>query len=103
MYAVVRLNTWNEAKRSDASDAVAEFDRLHAEQAGFLGSLVVDLGEGRHAIVNLWQSEEHATAALPAMGPAVGRLLEPLMAAPSELLGTGAVIQGAELIGTNDT
>jgi hypothetical protein len=98
MYAVVRLNTWDAGKRDAAADDVAEFDRIHAEQPGFLGSLVVDLGEGRHAIVNLWESEEQATAALPVVGPAVGRLLGPLMAEPSQLLGTGEVIQGTELV-----
>ena len=98
MYAVVRLNTWDDAKRAAAADDVAEFDRIHSEQPGFLGSLVVDLGGGRNAIVNLWVSEEQATAALPVVGPAVGRLLEPLMAEPSQLVGTGEVIQGAELV-----
>lgn len=98
MYAVMRVNTWDNAKRAAAADDVAEFDRLHAEQPGFLGSLAVDLGESRHAIVNLWKSEEHAAAALPVMGPAVGRLLEPLMAEPSQLVGAGEVIQGAELV-----
>lgn len=98
MYAVVRLNTWDNAKRAAAAGDVAEFDRIHSEQAGFLGSIVVDLGEGRNAIINLWTSEEAATAALPVVGPAVGRLLEPLMAKPSQLVGTGEVIQGAELV-----
>lgn len=98
MYAVVRLNTWDDAKRAAAADDVAEFDRVHAEQPGFLGSLVVDLGEGREAILNLWESEEQATAALPVVGPLVGRLLEPLMAEPSQLLGTGPVAQGSELV-----
>lgn len=98
MYAVVRLNTWNDEKRSAAADDVAEFDRIHAEQPGFLGSLVVDLGEGREATVNLWTSEERATAALPVVGPAVQRLMAPLMAEPSQLLGTGTVVQGADLV-----
>jgi hypothetical protein len=98
MYAVVRLNTWNEEKRNAAADDLAEFDRIHAEQPGFLGSLAVAFGNGREAIVNLWGSEEQATAALPAVGPAVQRLLEPLMAEPSQLLGTGIVVQGAELV-----
>ncbi|MGH3499997.1 MAG: hypothetical protein ACRDQA_03700 [Nocardioidaceae bacterium] len=98
MYAVVRVNTWDDAKRAAAADDVAAFDRVHAEQPGFLGSLVVDLGEGRNAIVNLWKSEEHATAALPVVGPAVGRLLESLMTEQSQLVGTGEVIQGAELV-----
>ncbi|MFD4422000.1 hypothetical protein ACFWN7_10925 [Agromyces sp. NPDC058484] len=98
MYAVVRLNTWDVAKRAAAADDVAEFDRIHAEQPGFIGSLVVDVGTGRNAIVNLWVSEEDATEALPVVGPAVGRLLQPLMAEPSQLIGTGEVIQGAELV-----
>lgn len=98
MYGVVRVNTWDEAKRSAAADDVAEFERIHSEQPGFLGSLVVDLGEGRSAIVNLWKSQEHATDALPVVGPAVGRLLEPLMAEQSQMVGAGEVIQGAELL-----
>lgn len=98
MYAVVRVNTWDNAKRAAAAADVAEFDRIHAEQPGFLGSLVVDLGEGRNAIVNLWESEQQATAALPVVGPAVGRLLQPLMAEPSRLVGTGEIIQGTELL-----
>lgn len=98
MYAVVRVNTWDATKRTAAADDVAEFDRLHAEQPGFVGSLAVDLGGDRQAIINLWESEEQANAALPTMGPAVGRLLEPLLAEPSELIGTGPVVDGAELI-----
>lgn len=98
MYAVVRVNTWDQAKRADAAADVAEFDHIHGQQPGFLGSLVVDLGEGRNAILNLWESEEQATTALPVVGPAVARLLEPLFAEPSQLVGTGQVIQGTELV-----
>jgi hypothetical protein len=98
MYAVVRVNTWDRAKQADAAADVADFDDIHGQQPGFLGSLVVELGEGRNAILNLWESEEHATAALPVVGPAVARLLEPLFAEPSQLVGTGDVIQGADLI-----
>ncbi|GAB3061438.1 hypothetical protein GCM10027053_24670 [Intrasporangium mesophilum] len=98
MYAVVRLNAWDDAKRAAAVDDVAEFDRIHSEQPGFLGSLVVDLGDGRTVIVNLWESEKQATSALPVVGPAVGRMLEPLMTEPSRLVGAGEVIQGAELV-----
>lgn len=98
MYAVVRVNTWDNAKRAAAAGDVAEFDRIHTEQPGFLGSLVVDLGDGCNAILNFWKSQEHATAALPVVGAAVRRLLEPLMAEPSQLIGAGDVIQGAELM-----
>lgn len=98
MYAVVRVNTWGEAKREAAADDVAEFDRIHAGQPGFVGSIVVDVGEGREAIVNLWESEDAAGAALAVVGPEVGRLLAPLMAGPSQLIGTGEVVRGAELV-----
>ena len=39
----------------------------------------------------LWESEEHSAAALSVVGPEVGRLLEPLMSHPSELIGAGTV------------
>lgn len=98
MYAVVRLNQWDLDKVAAGQEDVAEFDRVHSEQPGFLGSLVVDLGEGRHATVNLWESADQADAALPQIGPVVQKLLAPLMVAESELLGTGQVIKGADLI-----
>ena len=98
MYAVVRVNAWDAKKRVNAGKDIEEFDRIHADQPGFLGSLMVDLGDGRDAIVNLWKSEEQAIAALPVLGPAVARLLEPLMAEPSVLVGAGEVTQGAHLV-----
>lgn len=98
MYAVVRLNHFDAAKLDQHADDVAEFDRIHAEQPGFVGSLIVDLGDGKQATVNLWDKQESAEAALPRIGPVVGRLLNPLMASPSHLLGTGHVIKGADLI-----
>ena len=98
MYAVGRVTEWDAAKLEAGQAEIAEFERIHAEQPGFLGSLVVDLGQNRHATVNLWQSQAQAQAALPTVGPVVGRLLAPLMAAESQLLGTGPVIRGADLI-----
>jgi hypothetical protein len=53
---------------------------------------VVDLGAGRRFALNLWESEQHSAAALQVLGPEVGRLLDPLMAAPSRLIGTGTVL-----------
>ncbi|MBB3036521.1 hypothetical protein [Hoyosella altamirensis] len=98
MYAVVRVNHFDTEKLTAHSTDVAEFDRIHAEQPGFIGSLIVDLGDGKQATVNLWDKEESAKTALPRIGPVVGQLLNPLMAAPSELLGTGPVIKGADLV-----
>ena len=43
-------------------------------------------------MLSLWESEEHSAAALSILGPEVGRLLEPLMSHPSELVGAGTVI-----------
>lgn len=35
MYAMVRLNTWDDAKRAAAAGDVAEFEQIHSEQPGF--------------------------------------------------------------------
>ncbi len=69
-----------------------EFQALHARQPGYQSTIVVDAGDGRSLVVNLWESEEHANAALGEMVPAVRRLLEPITVAPSEVLGAGRVV-----------
>jgi hypothetical protein len=91
MYAIVRLNTFDEKQLTAAAGQLAEFDQLHSSQAGYAGNVVVDLGRGQRLIVNLWDSEQDATAALSTLGPQVGRVLAPLMRAPSKLIGTGHV------------
>ena len=92
MYAIARLNTFDPDKLAVAGDSLQQFDETHAAQPGYLGSVVIDLQAGRRLALNLWESEQHATAALAVLGPEVGRLLNPLMASPSELLGAGAVV-----------
>ncbi len=92
MYAVVRLNSFDPSKLSASSDTLDQFDRVHAAQPGFLGTVVVDLQAGRRLVVNLWESEGRAAEALSVLGPEVRRLLNPLMSNPSELLGAGTVI-----------
>jgi hypothetical protein len=91
MYAIVRLNTFDEMKLTAAAGQLAEFDELHSSQTGYVGNVVVDLGRGQRLIVNLWESEQDATAALSTLGPEVGRVFAPLMRAPSKLIGTGRV------------
>jgi hypothetical protein len=91
MYAVVRLNSFDPIKLA-ASPALEQFDQIHRAQPGYVGTIVVDLQAGRRLVLNLWESEEHSTAALSIVGPEVGRLLEPLMTHPSELVGAGTVI-----------
>jgi hypothetical protein len=91
MYAIVRLNTFDEQRLAAAGDELAAFDKLHASQPGYVGNLVVDLGPGRRLVVNLWNSEHDATSALSIVGPEVDRVLTPLMNAPSQVIGTGPV------------
>ena len=92
MYAIIRETTYDPARLSQGQDPFAAFQAAHARQPGYRGSIVVDVGNGRQLAVNLWESEEHAAAALPAMVPEVQRLLEPMMAGPSQLLGAGPVV-----------
>ncbi len=92
IYAVVRELRYDAAKLSGAAGQLDEFQRLHASQPGYIGSLSVEAGQGRRVVVNLWQSEAQAFAGREALEPAVRRLVEPLLAAPAELLGAGPVV-----------
>ena len=92
MYAVVRNNLYDEGRLSAGAAQMDEFQQLHARQPGYVGNIVVDAGGGRLITLTLWQSREFADAAVPNLLPEIERLLEPLMAAPSELVGTGDVI-----------
>ncbi|MFE4469791.1 hypothetical protein ACFRFH_13335 [Leifsonia sp. NPDC056824] len=91
MYAVLRLNTFDPAGLDAHQDALAEFDRIHSAQPGYVGTMSVDIDGGKRFVLNLWNSPEDAAAALEVVGPAVGRLLVPLMAEPSEFIGAGEV------------
>lgn len=91
MYAIVRENAFDPAKLAQAGDQLAEFQDLHSRQPGYSGTIVIDLGEGRQLAVNLWDNEDHARDALPAMVPIVHRLLDPLMAGASRPVGAGPV------------
>ena len=92
MQAVLRINTYDPAKLAEQSDQLAEFDRIHAAQPGYLGTVTVDLGQGRRFLLNLWDTDEHRQDALAALGPAVEELVNPLFNSPSELIGVGEVI-----------
>jgi hypothetical protein len=91
MYAIIRKNTYDPAKLANAGRTLGEFQALHAAQPGYAGSIDIDVGGEQHVVVNLWQTEQDARAGLTVLGPAVQRLLEPLMAGPSQLLGFGDV------------
>ncbi len=92
MYAVLRLNSFDPDKLEKSGHQLEEFDRIHASQPGYAGSIVVDLGSGRRFMVNLWQSEHASKAAFERLMPEVDRLLTPLLSAPSEFIGAGPVI-----------
>jgi hypothetical protein len=92
MYAVVRLNVFDVDKLASADGNMQQFNRIHSAQPGYSGTIVVDLGEGRRIVLNLWDSAEESVAALSVPGPVVKRLLVPLMSAPSVLLGAGTVL-----------
>lgn len=91
MQAVLRINSFDPGKLAAGREQLEEFNRLHAAQPGFLGSVTVDLGKGREFVLNLWDSEEHRLSGLSVLGPAVERLVSPLLAKPSELIGFGPV------------
>jgi hypothetical protein len=91
MYAIVRRYAYDPAAIASAGQALAAAQELHTTQPGYAGSIVVN--DGQHFIaVNLWQSEHHAAAGRAVIGTRVQRLLEPLMATPSQLLGAGEVV-----------
>ena len=92
MYAVIRRNTFDPQKLASGEAELAEFQARHAAQPGYRGTVVVDAGEGQWVLVNLWEAKEDATRAWPALVPDVKRLLEPMMAAPSQLVGAGPVV-----------
>ena len=92
MYAILRKNTYDSTKLAKERERLEQFQELHAVQPGFRGTIEIDAGDGRRFVLNLWDSEESASAALPGMVPVVKRLLEPMMSAPSELLGQGPVV-----------
>ena len=91
MYAVARLNSFDPEKLAAASDAVDQFDRARRTQPGYVGTVIIDLQAGRRLVLNRWDSAEHSAAALSALGPPVGPVLNPLMSDPSELIGVDTV------------
>ena len=91
MYAIVRKNTYDPGKLAHAGPALAEFQELHAAQPGYAGSIDVAAGDAQRIIVNLWQTERDARAGMTVLVPHLQRLLEPLMAAPSEFVGAGEI------------
>jgi len=92
MQAVMRINTFDPSKLAAGQRQLEEFDAVHAAQPGFLGSVTIDLGSSRRFVLNLWETEKDRLSGLDALGPAVERLVNPLLTEPSQLIGVGRVI-----------
>jgi hypothetical protein len=91
LYAVVRDNQYDPAKLAAGQAPLEAFQALHDRQPGALGTLIVDAGNDHWITINLWASQEQAMAALPQLAPEVQRLVEPVLAAPSQLIASGPV------------
>lgn len=94
MYAVIRETTYPPDTPLAERPEFKAFQDKHAALPGYRGTIVTDLGHGRHITVTLWDTAEHMNAARDAVGPVVRALIEPLMTAPTKLLGTGEVAYG---------
>lgn len=92
MYAVLRLNAFDPDKLAESANQLEEFDRIHAAQPGYAGSIVVELGSDRRFMLNLWQDEDASKAAFERLMPEVDRLLTPLLSERSEFIGAGPVL-----------
>ena len=92
MYAVFRESTYAPGRPIQEASEFREFQTAHAKQSGYMGTIVTDVGAGRYLTVTLWETAADMDAARKALGPVVGRLLEPLMTVDSQLLGTGQVV-----------
>jgi hypothetical protein len=69
-----------------------EFHKAHAAPPGYVGTVVARLDEERYLQVTLWHTVQDMHAARDALTPLVERLLNPPMATPSVLLGTGRAV-----------
>ncbi len=92
MHAVVRETRYAPDQPIVETKEFREFQKEHADLDGYQGTVVVDVGGGRFITLTIWRTREDMNAARAAMGPVVGRTVEPLMSAPARLLGTGAVV-----------
>ena len=92
MYAVFRETNYAPGQPVDERPEFREFQTAHAQRRGDQGTVVAEVGGGRYLTVTLWETVEDMASAREALGPVVQRLLDPLMSAPSKLLGTGPLV-----------
>lgn len=91
-YAVLRSSRYDPDALAEAEAELGKFQRTHAAQPGYAGSIVIDAGDGTRFTLTLWESEQHAERARAALGPAVQELLGPVLAEPAQLLAVGNVL-----------
>jgi len=92
MYAVFRETSYAADQKIEETEAFKAFQDKHAKQSGYLGTVVTNVGEGRYLTVTLWQSKKNMDDAREVLVPVVEDLLNPIMTAPTKLLGTGPVV-----------
>ena len=91
MHAVVRETTYPSHTALGDRPEFKAFQDAHSAQPGYRGTVVTHIGNGRYITVTLWENAEDMHAAREAIGPVVEELIEPIMSAPSRLIGTGEV------------
>ena len=88
MYAVIREGAAQGATGGQPDAGRAAFAALRARQPGFRGSLTVDAGDGKRAIVTLWEDERASVASRRVLEPEAAKL----SGGPSRVVYQGEVI-----------
>ena len=95
MYARITELNFTPDKLPD-EQVILQFNQLRAQQPGYRGNIIVDLGNGRRLNVILHDTKEQSEAAVPttnaALRPFAEQHLTPLMTAPPRPVGEGQVI-----------
>lgn len=92
MYAVFRETHYSSEIEIQESKAFKEFHDKHAEQLGYIGTVVAKVDNIRHLTITLWKTEEDMDNARKKLGEVVEQTIDPLMVSPAILIGTGPVI-----------
>lgn len=91
MYAVFRETHYEKDSNVFETEAFKKFQKKHADQPGYAGTIVSKVGDNRYLTVTLWETEQAMHNARNELIPVVSELLNPLMTSPAKLLGTGPV------------
>lgn len=92
MFAVFRESNYAPGVSLDASPEFQAFQKAHAGLAGYVGTVVTEVGGGRFLTMTLWETERAMLDARTAIAPVVDRFIAPMMTSPAVLLGTGRVV-----------